>query len=246
MNVLGGRRRAPQHRVAPRIPLSVPRGWRSPRHLAWIPATVLTLLGCSPIPTTAEASQAPLPTVKQARELLASLPSHRSDYYQAPYQYTRVAFGQEWLDVDGNGRGTRDDVLAAQLTDIRLDLNGNVASGSFIDPYTGLRVDYVRGRTESDPVVVDHVVSLWEAWATGAWAWTAEERLEYANDPINLVATTYKINEDKGPQNAARWHPTNPAQECEFALRVIATKAKYTLEIHSKDRAYLEEVLNRC
>ena len=246
MNVLGGRRRAPQHPTAQRIPLSVPRGGRPPRHLAWIPAIALSLLGCSVSAPDLPVTQVNLPTVKQARSLLAALPLHRSDYYQAPYPYSRLAFGQEWFDVDGNGRGTRDDVLAAQLTDIQLDGNGNVASGSFTDPYTGLRVDYVRGRTETDPVVVDHVVSLWEAWATGAWAWTAEERVAYANDPLNLVATTYKINDDKAAQNVARWHPTAPAQESEFALRVIATKAKYTLEIHSKDRAYLEGVLNRC
>ena len=93
------------------------------------------------------------------------------------------------------------------------------------DPYTGLTVDYMRARDETNPVVVDHVVSLWEAWATGAWAWTPEQRVVFANDPLNLVATTYDINELKGPQNVARWHPTTRPQECEFALRVIATKA---------------------
>lgn len=187
-----------------------------------------------------------LPTAAQARTLLEQLPAHRGDYYQAPYPYDRAFFGQEWYDVDKNGRGTRDDVLAAQLHDVDYDLNGNVASGAFTDPYTGLPVEYVRAREEADPVVVDHVVSLWEAWATGAWDWTPEERLAFANDPINLVVTTYEINEVKGPQNAARWHPTTHVEECLFAIRVVATKSKYGLEIHGKDREYLRGVLAGC
>jgi len=210
----------------------------------WLPAALLGLLGCSP--TVPAAFHPDLPTVKEALDQLAGLPSHRSDYYQAPYPYRRSYFGEAWWDVDENRRGTRDDVLAAELTDATLNRDANVASGTFTDPYTGLHVEYVRGRTETDPVVVDHVVWLWEAWATGGWAWTPEERLTFANDPLNLVATTYAINELKGPQNAARWHPAARAQECEFALRVVATKAKYNLEIHDTDRAYLQGVLSQC
>ena len=187
-----------------------------------------------------------LPTAAEARTLLEQLPGHRGDYYQAPYPYDRTFFGEEWYDVDGNGRGTRDDILAAQLDNVAFDLNDNVASGTFADPYTGLSVEYVRAREEADPVVVDHVVSLWEAWATGAWDWTPEQRVTFANDPTNLVVTTYAINELKGPQNAARWHPATHLEECLFAIRVVATKSKYGLEIHDKDREYLREVLDKC
>jgi hypothetical protein len=133
-----------------------------------------------------------------------------------------------------------------QLSDVTFDLAGNVASGHLIDPYTGTVVTYVRAREEANPVVVDHVVSLWEAWATGAWVWTPEQRVAFANDPVNLIATTYNVNELKGPQNAARWHPTTHYEECLFAIRVVATKSKYGLEIHDKDREYLRGVLAGC
>lgn len=201
-------------------------------------------IGCSPNPPVSVPAE--LPSAASARNLLEQLPAHRSDYYQAPYPYDRAHFGEEWYDVDGNGRGTRDDILATQLSDVTFDLSGNVATGHFIDPYTGTDVTYVRAREETDPVVVDHVVSLWEAWATGAWDWTPDQRLAFANDPINLVATTYAINEDKGPQNAARWHPSTHAEECVFAIRVVAAKSKYGLEIHDKDREYLRGVLSQC
>ena len=228
-------------------PLDPPRsgaGRRPPRLISWIPLAALTLLGCTPtIPVVVDPS---LPTVRDALVMLEALPRHKHAYYQAPYPYQRLYFCEAWWDVDGNGRGTRDDVLASQLRDVTYAADGNVASGAFMDPYTGLEVDYVRGRTETDPVVVDHVVSLWEAWATGAWAWTTEDRLAFANDPGNLVVTTFNINEDKGPQNAARWHPTTRQQECTFALQVVATKSKYGLEVHDNDRTYLHEVLTQC
>ena len=238
MSALGDRR----HRACD--PPRGPRGRRPPRLIAWLPAAALGLLGCAPAaPIAVDPS---LPAAQDALRQLEALPSHRSDYYSVTDPYQRSYFGEPWWDVDNNGRGTRDDVLAAQLTDVILTHDGNVASGTFIDPYTGLAVEYVRGRTEKDPVVVDHVVSLWEAWATGAWAWTQEQRLDFANDPINLVATTYDINETKGPKNAARWHPETWQQECEFALRIVATKAKYSLEVHDADREYLRGVLSQC
>ena len=244
MNVLGGWHRNPQRSDEALTPLSGALGRRPPRLLLWLPPALLGLAGCTtpPPPTT----PLDLPSITTAHQLLDQLPLHRADYYQAPYPYDRSHFGQEWYDVDNNGRGTRDDILAAQLADVTYTAAGDVATGTFIDPYTGLTVSYVRGREERNPVVVDHVVSLWEAWATGAWAWTPEQRVIFANDPLNLVATTYDINELKGPQNVARWHPTSRPQECEFALRVIATKAKYQLEIHAKDRNYLKEALDRC
>lgn len=217
---------------------------RRPGLLLFVPTALLALVGCAP--SAPEVVLDDLPSVSTARQLLADLPAHGERYYVAPYPYARSYFGATWDDVDGNGRGTRDDVLAAQLASVVYTLDGNVASGEFVDPYTGMLVQYVRGRTEADPVVVDHVVSLWEAWATGAWAWTPEERLVFANDPINLVATTYAINELKGPQNPARWHPATWQQECEFALRVVATKAKYRLQIHDADREYLGSVLAAC
>ncbi len=224
-----------------------PRGRRDrrpPRLIAWLPVAALWLLGCSPVaPVTVDPS---LPSTQGALRQLDGLPSHRFDYYQVTDQYQRSYFGEPWWDADNNGRGTRDDVLAAQLASVVLTHDNTVATGAFVDPYTGLEIEYVRGRDEEDPVVVDHVVSLWEAWATGAWAWTQDQRLAFANDPLNLVATTYAVNETKGPQNAARWHPTVRQQECEFALRVVATKAKYNLEVHDKDRAFLREVLSQC
>lgn len=186
---------------------------------------------------------ADLPDARAALAMLESLPHFPGPYYSAADQYDRAYFGEEWSDVDQNGRATRDDVLAERLTDVLLDAHSNVASGRATDAYSGAELSYVRGREERDPVVVDHVVSLWEAWATGAWAWSPIERLMFANDPLNLVVTTYAINEDKGPQNAARWHPAGDAERRAFALRVVAVKAKYALSIHAKDRVFLAKEL---
>ncbi|MGC4174344.1 GmrSD restriction endonuclease domain-containing protein [Demequina sp.] len=177
-------------------------------------------------------------------EQLSQLPTHAHPYYVQPYPYQRVFFGDEWADVDENGRGTRDDVLAEHLADVQLLEDLNVYSGTLTDAYTGATLEYQRGRDEEDPVVVDHVISLWEAWATGAWSWTPAERRLFANDPANLVATVYSVNKDKGAKNAARWHPSPTHLERAFVQRVIAVKSKYQLEIHETDRSYLASVLH--
>lgn len=225
-----------------------PRGTRHGKRrrvLIVLPTALLGLIGCTP-PAPPAIHSTDLPTASQALQLLEGLPPHGDGYYIQPYPYQRAYFGQAWADTDANGRGTRDDVLAGQLTNVTYDSDHNVAAGTFTDPYTGLAVEYVRGREEVDPVVVDHVVSLWEAWATGAWAWTSGQRLEFANDPLNLVATTYAINELKGPLNPYRWHPIGAYEACEFALRVVAVKAKYRLEIHPNDREWLHNTLEGC
>lgn len=251
-----------QRHTTPEAPSSVPPQVRKEPSTRWPPGgrqstslstMFLKLFGRMPALPLPVAS-VPLPSLAEARLMLAELAEHRSDYYRAPYPYLRDSFGPAWYDFDANGRTTRNDVLAAQLRNVTLTGDHLVAAGTLHEPYRGATVRFVRQFVDFDQprhktddlVVIDHVVSIWEAWAAGAWAWTDDERLAFANDPINLLATTYSINEEKGPLNIARWHPDNPASVCEVALRVIATKHKYQLEIHAADRQYLERTLKLC
>ena len=69
--------------------------------------------------------------------------------------------------------------------------------GTLHDPYTGATIDFVRGPDTSNSIEIDHVVSLADAWYKGARSWDPQRRLDFANDPRNLLAVSPKANFDK-------------------------------------------------
>jgi hypothetical protein len=58
-------------------------------------------------------------------------------------------------------------------------------------------------------VDIDRVVSLGNAWATGAFRWEIREHAAFANDPMNLLAVDASANRQKGDGDAATWLPGN-------------------------------------
>jgi hypothetical protein len=160
--------------------------------------------------------------------------------------YTRERFGQAWADVDGNGCDTRDDILARDLLEVRLDPAGCVVlAGTLLDPYSGEVVAFVRGPSSAD-VQIDHVVALDDAWRTGAQAWPAAQRLAFANDPANLLAVAGAANQDKGAGDAAQWLPPEVGYGCVYVLRQLRVKAAYGLWLTPDERAAADRALGRC
>jgi hypothetical protein len=161
--------------------------------------------------------------------------------------YDRVArFGAAWYDVDGNGCGTRDDVLRRDLTDIVVSGACKVMSGELDDPYTGKVIDFVRGVDTSDAVQIDHVVALSNAWQTGAQQLDYAQRVSLANDPINLTAVDGPTNQAKGDSDAATWLPPSTADRCDYAARQVGVKAAYALWVTPAERDALEGILESC
>ena len=161
--------------------------------------------------------------------------------------YSRARFGPAWFDADRNGCDTRNDLLRRDLTRrvAKPGTNGCVTiSGDLTDPYTGVALHVRSGRTAV--VDVDHVVSLSDAWQTGARAWTAERRLTFANDPLNLLVTSPAANRQKGDSDAASWLPPRRSYRCVFAARQTAVKTKYHLWATSAEQAALVRVLTGC
>ncbi len=158
--------------------------------------------------------------------------------------YSRAAFGPAWFDTDGNGCDTRDDLLRKYLHNAVFEGSCIVLSGTLNDPYTGKPVTYVRGGY--DEVDVDHMVSLSNAWQTGAQFWPPEKRLALANDPLNLQPTTAWVNRQKSDSDAASWLPSNKSYRCEFVARQVAVKQKYHLWATAAERSTMTSVLRRC
>ena len=134
--------------------------------------------------------------------------------------YARSEFGIAWTDTNtvmwgGNSLSTREDILSRDLVDITCKDRSGVASppcvvqsGVLHDPYTGTTVNFVRGETTSPLVPIEHVVALGDSWQKGAQQLSVAERVDLANDPLNLIATTQAPNSAKSDSDAASWLPS--------------------------------------
>lgn len=163
--------------------------------------------------------------------------------------YSRDQFGAAWADVDHNGCDTRNDILNRDLTDKTYKANTHdcvVASGVLQDPYTGTRIDFVRGQDTSTAVQIDHVVALSDAWQKGAQQLTEDERRNLANDPYNLLAVDGPSNQRKSDGDAATWLPANTGFRCEYVARQIGVKQKYRLWVTQAEHDAMANVLATC
>lgn len=169
-------------------------------------------------------------------------------------KYERAAFGQRWSDdveveFGHNGCDTRNDILRRDLTNIQTRPNTRecvITQGDFLDPYSGVNMTFVRGDGTSDLVQIDHVVALANAWYAGAFAWDEQTRRNFANDPINLQATTKAENQAKKAKTADQWLPSDPAYVCTYVSRQVQVKHVYGLSITPNEQQAMTEVLSRC
>ena len=162
--------------------------------------------------------------------------------------YDRDEFGQAWADVDRNGCDTRNDILARDLSALSFRSNEScrVISGVLQDPYSGRTVEFTRGQETSGLVPVDHVVALSDAWQKGAQQLTFEQRTLLANDPLNLLATTQRMNSQKSDGDAATWLPQNKSFRCAYVSRQISVKAAYSLWVTMAEHDAMERILADC
>jgi hypothetical protein len=163
--------------------------------------------------------------------------------------YTRAQFGPTWDDVDGNGCDTRNDILARDLTNKVFDTGADachVLTGILIDPYSGEKINFLRGVGTSSEVQIDHVVALSDAWQKGAQKLSAQSRDALQNDPLNLLAVKGRLNSQKGDGDAATWLPPLKSYRCAYVARQIAVKAKYSLWVTTAEKAAMKSILDKC
>jgi hypothetical protein len=163
--------------------------------------------------------------------------------------YTRAQFGPEWADVDRNGCDTRNDILKRDLTNLvfKEKTKGcTVLSGTLADPFSGETINFVQGAKTSSEVQIDHSVALSNAWQTGAFKLTADQRKAFANDPLNLLAVKGKLNSQKGDGDAATWLPPLKSYRCDYVSRQIAVKIKYKLWFTAPEKEAMIRILESC
>jgi hypothetical protein len=160
---------------------------------------------------------------------------------ETPDGYSRDLF-PHWTDDDGDGCDTRDEVLirdahgSAQVDPIGC----TIVAGDWESAYDGLIL--------SDPtqVTIDHVVSLKEAWDSGARDWTTERRRQYANDlvdPWTLAAVSAQSNQSKGAADPSNWMPPDRGDWCRYLAVWVAIKARWQLTMDESEFGRVRNLL---
>lgn len=168
--------------------------------------------------------------------------------------YDRDEFGSPWSDATSaqgsrNGCDTRNDVLRRDLDNLVVEPGtaGCVAlTGTLTDPYSGDQLPFARGEDSASGIHIDHVVSLSNAWQTGAQQLPQDKRESLANDPLNLWAVEGTLNQSKGDGDAATWLPPNKAIRCDLVAQQVAVKTAYQLWVTTAEADAIARVLSTC
>jgi len=165
--------------------------------------------------------------------------------------YTRAQYGPDLTksDFDRNGCDTRNDILKRDLTKIVVKEKTKscvVMSGVLVDPFSGESINFAQGVKTSSDIQIDHLVALSNAWQTGAFMLTADQRKAFANDPLNLLAVKGKLNSQKGESDAATWLPPLKSYRCDYVSRQIAVKMKYKLWFTAPEKEAMIRILKTC
>ncbi len=183
----------------------------------------------SPTPTVEPAEQATLENT-----LLTQLESLRIEPEYEATPYDRSEF-PHWDDEDGDGMNTRLEILSLEKVD-------NVGWYSRWDGewYAG------EGGLSAPRFDIDHIVSLKEAWRSGADEWSASDKDRFADDMLNLTAVTASSNRSKGAKDASEWLPSEASGKCYLVIRVIQVKTKWSLSIDQDEYTALKELTESC
>ncbi|WP_241843184.1 cell wall-binding repeat-containing protein [Agromyces albus] len=154
--------------------------------------------------------------------------------------YNRDLF-EHWIDADGDGCDSRQEVLIQESrVEVVFGAGCTIVSGDWLSWYDGA------SWTDPSDVDIDHLVALSEAWASGANAWTPEQRRSFANDldyDISLEAVTDNVNSSKSDRDPAAWLPPLPEVRCRYATNWVMAKHRWNLAVDAEERAALSSIL---
>lgn len=214
-----------------------------------VPSTSSTVIESEEPRITATATpEAPSPAPEPTNKTSTALKAAKALQVRgraATTDYSRDAFGAAWKDVDRNGCDTRNDILKRDFsTAIFKAGTGDckVIGGTWTDPYSNESYTFDKAPSGAQ---IDHVVALKNAWQMGADLWTDQMRVEYANDPLNLIVTIASLNQQKSDSNAASWLPPYKPGRCAFIATQIAVKTKWKLYVTDAEKEVFVAILNK-
>ena len=93
------------------------------------------------------------------------------------------------------------------------------------------------------------MVPLRNAHLSGAGAWSAEKKEEYANhlgDDDHLVAVASRANRSKGARGPEEWRPPNLDYWCQYATDWSEIKARWDLTMTEPEAEAVVDMLGTC
>jgi hypothetical protein len=155
--------------------------------------------------------------------------------------YSRDLF-PHWIDADGDGCSTRNEVLIAEADDpVTVGSGCSLSGGRWFSYYDRL------SWTNTSDVDIDHMVPLAEAWDSGARTWTTATRQAYANDlgdSRSLVGVTDDVNQAKGDQDPATWLPQY--DRCRYLREFVAVKLRWRLSVDAAEKQAMFSLASSC
>jgi hypothetical protein len=204
---------------------------RRPSSFLLATAAAYAVVLVAPPAAHAEQYSAPLTT---AIGDLAGAAENRSGYDRDLFRH--------WVDADGDGCDTRDEVLLAEADDAPSVGSGcSLSGGRWYSYYDGV------SQTSASALDIDHMVPLAEAWDSGASSWSAATRQAYANDlgdSRSLVGVTAAENRAKGDQDVAEWLPGR--EQCRYLREFVAVKLRWRLTVDSAERSAMSALASGC
>ncbi|MFJ2781838.1 HNH endonuclease family protein [Kitasatospora sp. NPDC087315] len=210
-----------------------------PLHRALVAAVGALLLLAATLLAGAGSAQAALPSpvsAATARTYLASMAaiaeSHADNYDRALFPH--------WITISGTC-DTRETVLKRDGSGVVTNASCAAVSGSWVSVYDNATT------SNASSFDIDHLVPLAEAWRSGAWAWTTDQRKAFANDLTRpqLLAVSASSNRSKGDQDPAHWLP-QASYRCTYARAWVQVKYFYGLTVDSAEKSALTGILNGC
>lgn len=185
----------------------------------------------------------PAARVRRARNLLDTL---RVDARRADHGPNRMAALVRSRHADGRAPYQR------LLERTRRGLVRDVLDGGdslACCPYADGSVEPVRrvgraGVTRRVDVNVDHVVSLADAWASGAWRFDEAHMAAFACDPHNMAVVSAELNRAKDHAAADGWMPAHPSRRIAFVTVQVEVKAAWGLTVTPAERDAMARVLD--
>jgi len=185
-----------------------------------------------------------IPGVAQADSYSAPLTTAISDLPTAAEVRTgyRRSLFPHWVDADGDGCSTRNEVLIAESErKVSVGRGCSLSGGRWFSYYDGV------SWTDPGRIDIDHVVPLAEAWDSGARRWRTATRQAYANDlgdRRTLVGVTDRVNQAKGDQDVAEWLPK--LRKCRYLREWVAVKHRWRLRVDGAEKSAMSSLASHC
>jgi len=178
------------------------------------------------VPGTAHAADYSAP-LDQAISSLPVATESRTGYDRAKFTH--------WVDADGDGCDTREEVLLSEAEEApSIGAGCALSGGRWFSYYDGV------SQTSAGALDIDHMVPLAEAWDSGAGGWSADTRRSFANDLgdyRSLVGVTASVNRSKSDQDPADWLPAQ--QQCRYVREWVAVKQRWRMSVDSREKSAL-------